>query len=154
MHGREHLESKETRMSHRPRRSTTTGGSDEREARSLSAPLLRFELHEEAARLRVESPYLEGDRNARTLVKVGAFRLVLVAFRRDAVFDENDQRGSVALQVLEGRVEVRVGDDEVGIGAGEVAVVSPQHPWTAIAVADGLLLVHLAWPPEPGSART
>jgi hypothetical protein len=59
-------------MRRRPRRSTTTGGSDEREARSLSAPLLRFGLAEEAARLRAESPYLEGDRNARTLVKAGA----------------------------------------------------------------------------------
>lgn len=138
-------------MSRRPHRFTTTGGSDEREARSLSAPLLRFELAEEAARLRAESPFLEGDRNARTLVKAGAFRLVLVAFRVGATFDENDQRGSLALQVLDGRVDVRVGEDVIEISAGEVAVVSPEHPWTAIALADGLLMFHLAWPPEPGS---
>jgi quercetin dioxygenase-like cupin family protein len=138
-------------MSRRPHRSTTTGGSDEREARSLSAPLLRFELAEEAARLRAESPYLEGDRNARTLVKAGAFRLVLVAFRVGATFDENDQRGSVALQVLDGRVDLRVGEIAIEMCSGEVAVVSPAHPWTAAAVADGLLLFHLAWPPEPGS---
>jgi quercetin dioxygenase-like cupin family protein len=138
-------------MRRRPRRSTTTGGSDEREARSLSAPLLRFELAEEAARLRAESPYLEGDRNARTLVKAGAFRLVLVAFRVGATFDENDQRGSVALQVLDGRVDLSVGDITMEINSGEVAVVSPEHPWTAAAVADGLLLFHLAWPPKPGS---
>lgn len=137
-------------MSRRPFRFTTTGGSDEREARSLSAPLLRFEFDEEAARLRAELPYLEGDRNARTLVKTGDFPLVLVAFRGGAAFDENDQRGSVALQVLEGRVDVRVGESEVQIGAGQVAVVSPEHPWTAVAVNDGLLLVHLAWPPDPG----
>ncbi len=138
-------------MSRRPHRSTTTGGSDEREARSLSGPLLRFELTEEAARLRTETSFLASDRNARTLAKTGAFRLVLVVFRAGAIFDENDQRGSVALQVLEGRVDVRVGDDTIEIGAGEIAVVSPDHPWTAVAVADGLLLIHLAWPPEPGS---
>jgi quercetin dioxygenase-like cupin family protein len=138
-------------MSRRPRRFTTTGGSDEREARSLSAPLLRFELAEEAARLRAESPYLKGDRNARTLVKAGAFRLVLVAFRVGATFDENDQRGSVALQVLDGRVDLRVGDIAINISAGEIAVVSPEHPWRAIAIADGLLMFHLAWPPEPGA---
>jgi quercetin dioxygenase-like cupin family protein len=138
-------------MSRRPDRSTTTGGSDEREARSLSGPLLRFALAEEAARLRIETSFLEGDRNARTLAKTGAFRLVLVVFRAGAIFDENDQRGSVALQVLDGRVDVRVGKDAAEIGAGEIAVVSPEHPWTAIAVTDGLFLVHLAWPPEPGS---
>ena len=137
-------------MSQRPDRSTTTGGSDQRDARSLSAPLLRFRFAEEAARLRTESPFVEGDRNARTLAKSGAFRLVLVAFRAGAIFDENDQRGSVALQVLGGRVDLRVGEEAIEISAGEVAVVSPDHPWKAVAVADGLLLFHLAWPPEPG----
>ena len=81
-------------MSKRPHRFTTTGGSDEREARSLIAPLLGFNLAEEASRLRAESAYIDGDRNARTLVKAGAFRLVLLAFRKGASFDESDQRGT------------------------------------------------------------
>ena len=138
-------------MSPRRDTTTTTGGSDEREARTLSAPLLRFDLDKEATRLRAESPFRDGDRNARTLTKAGAFRLVLVAFRAGVTFDEFDQRGSVALQVLDGRIAVRVGEDSVEIGAGEVAVVSPDHPWTALTMTDGLLLLHLAWPPEPGS---
>jgi quercetin dioxygenase-like cupin family protein len=141
-------------MRERPQRSTTTGGSDEREARSLTAPLLRFAFAEEAAGLRAESEYIEGDRNARTLVKAGAFRLVLVAFRAGATFDELDQRGSVALQMLEGQVALRVGEDATEIGAGEVAIISPEHPWNASARSDGLVLVHLAWPPEPGSVST
>ena len=37
---------------------------------------------DESARLRAEQEYADGDRNGRTLAKVGAFRLVLVAFRR------------------------------------------------------------------------
>lgn len=138
-------------MSRRPDMSTTTGGSDEREARALTGPLLRFTLAEEAARLRTETSFRESDRNARTLTKAGAFRLVLVVFRAGATFDENDQRGSVALQVLDGRVDVRVEEDATQIGAGEIAVVSPEHPWKALAVTDGLLLLHLAWPPDPGS---
>lgn len=138
-------------MHKRPQPSTTTGGSEEREARSLIAPLSGFKLAEEASRLRAESAYTNGDRNARTLVKAGAFRLVLVAFRSGAAFDENDQRGTLALQILEGRLALRVGQDGIEIGEGEVAVVHAEHPWAAIAKADGLLLLHLSWPPEPGS---
>ena len=138
-------------MSPRQNASATTGGSDERAARAMSGPLLRFELAEEAAALRTETSFLEGDRNARTLTKAGAFRLVLVVFRAGATFDENDQRGSVALQVLDGRVDVQVGEDRIDIGAAEIAVVSPNHPWKAVAMTDGLLLLHLTWPPEPGS---
>jgi quercetin dioxygenase-like cupin family protein len=138
-------------MSKRPNRLTTTGGSDEREARSLIGALLGFNLAEEASRLRRESAYKDGDRNARTLVKAGAFRLVLLAFRTGAAFDENDQRGTLALHVLEGRLALRVGEDGMEVGEGEVAVVPVEHPWAAVAMADGLLLVHLSWPPEPGS---
>jgi quercetin dioxygenase-like cupin family protein len=138
-------------MSKRPNRLTTTGGSDEREARSLIGALLGFNLAEEAARLRGESAYIDGDRNARTLVKAGAFRLVLLAFRKGAVFDENDQRGTLALHVLEGRLALRVGQGGMEVGEGEVAVVPDGHPWTALAATDGLLLIHLSWPPAPGS---
>jgi quercetin dioxygenase-like cupin family protein len=138
-------------MSRRPNRLTTTGGSDEREARSLVGTLSRFNLAEEASRLRGESAYRDGDRNARTLVKTGAFRLVLVAFRAGATFDENDQRGKLALHVLEGRLALRVAEAELAVGEGEVAVVPVDHRWAALATADGLLLVHLSWPPEPGS---
>jgi quercetin dioxygenase-like cupin family protein len=139
-------------MTRRRRAAETTGGSDEREARFLSVPLLRVELGEEAARLRSEQEYVDGDRNARTLAKVGAFRLVIVAFRSGARFDERDQRGSIAFQVLEGRIAVQVDEETVEVGEAEIAVVAPQRPWKALALAVGVLLIHLAWPPEPGSA--
>jgi mannose-6-phosphate isomerase-like protein (cupin superfamily) len=77
--------------------------------------------------------------------------LVLLAFRSGAAFDEADQRGTVALQVLEGRLVLRVGRDEMEIGEDDVAVVPAAHPWAAVAMTDGLILVHLSWPPEPGS---
>lgn len=140
-------------MSRRKRATETTGGSDERSARPLSVPLSRFELVAETARLRAEQEYADGDRNGRTLAKVGAFRLVLVTFRAGARFDEQDQRGSVALQVLEGRVAVRVDAEAVEIGVAEIAVVAPNHPWAAVALADGVMLIHLAWPPEPATKR-
>ena len=141
-------------MSESPSEVETTRGGEEREPRSMSAPVMRFELDAEAGRLRAEQPYREGSRNARTLFKVGAFRLVLVALRSGASFTESDQRGAVALQVLEGRVVLSVAEETVEVGQAEVAVVAPGHPWTAVAVADGLLLFHLAWPPELASAAT
>ncbi len=69
-------------MTGRPFDTGTTRGSDEREPRSLSAPVLRFALTAESARLRAERQYIDGDRNACTLTKVDWFRLVLVTPRR------------------------------------------------------------------------
>jgi quercetin dioxygenase-like cupin family protein len=133
---------------------TATHGGEEREARLLSAPLMRFELVAEAERLRAERQYALGDRNAATLAKIDWFRLTLVALHDGATFSETDQRGSVALQALEGRVSVRVADQTADIGRGELAVVAPGQPWEAIATAESLLLVHLAWPPDPASAAS
>jgi quercetin dioxygenase-like cupin family protein len=138
-------------MARRPHSLTTTGGSDDRKGRSMIAPLQRFDLADETSRLRAESAYVEGDRNARTLVKADAFRLVLIAFRRGATFDEHDQRGSIAFQVLEGQLTVTVAAEEARVETGEVAVVSAEHPWQAVAATDGLMLLHLSWPPEPGA---
>ncbi len=141
-------------MTGRPGDIGTTRGSDEREPRSLSAPLLRFELSVESARLPAERQYIEGDRNACTLTKVDWFRLVLVALRAGATLDETDQHGSIALQVLEGRVIVRVGDETGEVDVNEVSVVAPGYPWSADAQEDSLVLLHLAWPPAPGSSVT
>ncbi len=49
---------------------------------------------------------------------------------------------------------VRVGDETLSIGEREVSVVAPGYPWEAVAVDDSLLLLHLAWPPLPGSSVT
>jgi quercetin dioxygenase-like cupin family protein len=141
-------------MANQPTEAGTTRGVMEREPRSTNAPLLRFNLSDEAARLRDEREYAEGDRNARTLAKVDWFRLTLVALRSGATLREADQRGTVALQALQGRVVVRIGAETAEIGSAEVAVIAPGHPWEAVAEADSLVLVHLAWPPEPGSVTT
>ena len=130
----------------------TTRCSGEREARLLSAPPMRFELGAEAERLRGERQYAAGDRNATTFAKIDWFRLTLVALKDGATFSEADQRGCVALQALEGTVVVRVADQTAEIGTGELAVIAPGQPWVAVATGASLLLVHLAWPPEPASA--
>jgi quercetin dioxygenase-like cupin family protein len=139
-------------MTQPPPEVLTTRGSEERDARHLGAPLMRFELAAEAERLRGERQYAVGDRNAATLAKIDWFRLTLVALQDGAAFNETDQRGCVALQAIEGHVVVRVGDQTAEIGEGELAVIAPGQPWEAVATAESLLLVHLAWPPEPASA--
>src|SRR5262245_1568104 len=121
-----------------------TRGGTERSARRVSAPFLRFALRDEAAHLRAERPYVEADRNAATLVKNAWCRMTLVTLRAGARMDEGDQRGIVAFQVLEGALDLRVGDEGGHIDQGQVAVIGPGHAWVANATADSLVLLHLA----------
>ncbi|HEX5466100.1 MAG TPA: hypothetical protein VFW92_05420 [Candidatus Limnocylindrales bacterium] len=141
-----------------------THGSPERAARQLDAPLLQLDLAAETASLRTERAFVEGDRNARTLAKSSWFRLTLVALRPGASFEEADQRGLVAIQVLEGGLTLALsgGDDAVGpdgaaerpvaLSVGHVAVVGPGQPWQARSMGETIVLIQLSWPPEPGDA--
>lgn len=129
-----------------------THGSPERPPRTLDLPVSQLALAAEAASLRAERAFVEGDRNARTLAKDAWFRLTLVALRPQATFEEADQRGVLALQVLEGEIELAVDERTLPVVAGELVVIGAGQPWRARSTSEALLLIHLAWPPVPGDA--
>lgn len=120
----------------------------ERDSHVITAPLLTFELGIELDRLRHERPYVEGDRNGKTLVKSDHHRVVLVALRAGARFDEADPRGYVTLLVPEGRVLVAVDDGESEVGTGRVAVLGHGQRWSGRALEDSAVLMDFSWPPE------
>ncbi len=131
-------------VAHRAR----TPSRAERGTHVITAPLLSFDVAAELDGLRRERPYLEGDRNGTTLVKEGRHRVVLVALRTGARFDEDDPRGYVTLAVREGRLSVAVDDGAIEIGEGRVAVLGHGQRWSGQALEDSALLMTFSWPPE------
>lgn len=125
---------------------SATGRRPIRETHELAAPLLSFDFAEELERLKAERPYQERDRNAKTLVKSEAFRLVLVALKAGARFDEDDQRGYVSLLVRQGHVSLHVGDESTELGTGQIGAIATGHPWWAIAAEDSVVVLHFSWP--------
>ena len=89
-----------------------TTGTPERPAQRLAAPVLTFDLPAELAHLRGEPAWARGDRNAKTLVKEPDFRLVLVALKAGARLEEHRAPGRISIQTLEGRLRLRVADEE------------------------------------------
>ncbi len=126
-----------------------TSAHAERAAHLLDAPLLCFDLDDELTQLRAERPYVDGDRNAKTLVKAAAFRLVLVALKAGARFDEDDPRGEVSVLVRRGRVSLQVGGESTDVGPGQVAAIQAGNHWSAVAAEDSLVILTINWPPEP-----
>jgi quercetin dioxygenase-like cupin family protein len=122
------------------------GAHGVRESHDLSAPLLCFDFAEEIEGLRRERQYLEHDRNAKTLVKTDAFRIVLVVLKAGARFDEDDPRGHVSALVRSGRVSFHVGDESTEVGTGQIAAVAAGHRWRALAAEDSVVVLHFSWP--------
>ncbi len=125
-----------------------TSSRPERETHVITAPLLTFDLAAELDGLRRERPYLEGDRNGKTLAKEDRHRVVLVALKTGARFDEDDPRGFVTLAVREGRMSVGVDGGEMEVRAGQVAVLGHGRCWSGKALEDSALLMNFSWPPE------
>lgn len=124
----------------------STSGSDEREGRPLMASLLSFDLSAEAATLRGEEPFVNGDRNSLTLAKDVDFRVLLAVLRTNAVIDEQGGDARASIQVLEGRAALHIGGERTELGARQMAVVDAGRPWTLRASADCTVLLTLAWP--------
>ncbi len=123
-----------------------TTSHPERENHVIAAQLLAFDLAEEQKRLREECPYREGDRNAKTLVKSGRYRLVLATPKTGARFHESDPEGYVSLLVQDGRIAVEVEGQTSEIGRGQVAAIEAGHRWSARALEDSAVLMNFSWP--------
>jgi quercetin dioxygenase-like cupin family protein len=126
----------------------STGGSDERAARPMIAPLLHFSLATEIAALRAEGEYEGRDRSSRTLAKETDLRVLLSVLRAGATLDEQDGDARTSVQVVEGEATFRIEDDSIRMRPGEVAVVDRGQPWVLQAETDCAVLLTLAWPPE------
>ena len=83
-----------------------TSGSPQRPAQRLTGTALTFDLAAEVAGLRSEASWQRGDRNAKTLVKEAAFRVVLTTLKEGARIDSHEVHAQFSLQALSGRVRV------------------------------------------------
>ena len=115
---------------------------------ATGGPVLHLDLATEIDRLRRESCW-SGGRDGKTLLKHGDFRLVLVVARPGVRTRPHRVRGSVAVQVLEGRLRVQVLDEIRELTAGQMLALDPNFPHGLDAMSECAFLLSIAWPGEP-----
>jgi quercetin dioxygenase-like cupin family protein len=122
----------------------STHGGQERTARRLTAPLLSFDLAQEAEQLRKEANWAEHGHNAKTLVKEQAYRLVLIAMRQGALLSEHVVPGPLSIQVVRGQVQVVADERTVGLSAGQLLVLDDGVPHAVTALAESEFVLTIA----------
>jgi quercetin dioxygenase-like cupin family protein len=125
-----------------------TSGNEERVARHLMDGLLVFSLADEAARLRAETEWRDGDRNSVTLAKEVDFRVVLSVLGDGAKIHEDHGEARVSVQLLEGSVTLQVDGDRADMNAGELATINAGRGWRLTSHGDSTILLTFAWPRE------
>ncbi|HET7854097.1 MAG TPA: cupin domain-containing protein [Candidatus Methylomirabilis sp.] len=110
------------------------------------APLLSFRIEDELARLKHEPTWLTGSRNAITLVKKGALRMVLTALRKGTKLHEHHASGSLTLQVVSGSVRFQAAERTLEMGTGEVVVLESGVKHEVEALEESAFLLTLVQP--------
>ncbi len=129
---------------HNPRGWTSI--SPERPAQQLAAPVLAFDLDQEIKQLRGEPSWLRGDRNAKTLVKEAELRVVLTLMKIGARLPKQQTDARFTLQVLGGRLRLRLPDGTTELGRGQLLALDQDVAHEVEAVEESAFLLTLAWP--------
>lgn len=116
-------------------------GSGDRAHRDLAGPVLTFDLKEELDGLRRRPLYGTGAPSGRTLVKEPDLRIVLMALKAGGRLEEHDASGPISVQVLEGRVRMRLRDQDVEISAGRLLTLQPDILHDVEAMEDSAFLL-------------
>ncbi len=118
--------------------------------RPVVAPVAEFRLAEQVARLKQEPAWISGSRNAITLVKEPALRVVLTVLKKGARLEEHQAGGPLTFQVLSGSVRLGVADRGLEVRAGGLIILRSALAHTVEALEESAFLLTLV---QPGEAR-
>ncbi len=109
--------------------------------RPLAGEHLTFNLPRIIGEIREEEGYVRSGRAGRTLVKAGPLVLTVTVLRDGVEVGTHHAETPMTLQVLEGRLSYRVGDEDQELRAGEFLFFGPGHAQDIVALDDTALLL-------------
>ncbi|PKN83186.1 MAG: hypothetical protein CVU47_00175 [Chloroflexi bacterium HGW-Chloroflexi-9] len=112
----------------------------------LAAEHLLIDLGEAVTELHGLVPDSQ-DRSAVTLVKQGGLSVVLTHLHAGGTLAEHSAPGATTVQVLDGHVRIRVGDDTIEVPAGRLVAFDARVRHSVEALEDSVLLLTLAQAP-------
>jgi quercetin dioxygenase-like cupin family protein len=114
--------------------------------RPLRAPLLRFSIDKEIDRMKKESSWIDGDRDAITLQKNSSLRVVLITMHKGAVLHKHKVEGPITVFVLSGKIIFSAGDDKTNASENELIVLEKTIPHDVEALEDAVFILTIIQP--------
>jgi len=123
---------------------TTLERSSKTTERSLDGPVMTFDLPAIVVDMKQEPTWRTARRNAITLLKQPVFRVVLIALQAGVGVAAHQTDSPVTVQIIEGRVVVCVGVDEIVLRAGQLLTLRPGLRHAVRAQDESAFLLTLA----------
>ena len=112
--------------------------------RPLAGASLTFDLAEQLGELRTEEAYRRSGRTGRTLAKSGRLRMTMVALAEGVEVGTHHADSPLTIQVLEGRITYRIGEEEHRLEKGQVLYFGPGEAHDIRARAESALLLTIS----------
>ncbi|MEO8185421.1 MAG: cupin domain-containing protein [Deltaproteobacteria bacterium] len=104
-----------------------------------------FDLVALERELRLDGQYERSGHTARTLVRTSDLRVVLMVMKGQSSIPEHQADETASVQVLSGRVRLRVPSRDVELRSGELFVLGASLRHGVKALEDSAFLLTLAW---------
>lgn len=112
--------------------------------RPLTDPVMIFELEHSLNELRKDDSYIRSGRLGRTMARSGRLRVTLVALNSGIEVGTHHADSPLTIQLLEGRLGFRVGDNEHELRAGQVLFFGPAEAHDIRALEESALLITIS----------
>ena len=110
--------------------------------RDIDAPFLFIDIPEMIGQLKSEKAWQTNDRNGITVFKTPGHTIVLSVLHQGASLEENKVKGFLTIQVIEGNIEVTVGDQKTSLTEKGLLCLHPEVTHNIAATSDAVILLH------------
>ncbi len=121
-------------------------GHEYLESHAISGNLVVLDIEQESQGIMDAARAAGVGHAAKTLVKDGPLRLLILGFKAGSSLREHSADGPVTIHVLSGMVDVETSDGSQVLGAGKALLLARGVQHSVQASADSVLLLTIGWP--------
>lgn len=114
--------------------------------RILDAALVDIDLPSLMAKIKEETPWKDGKRNAITVFKSNGLRIVLIALHQGSEMARHIAEGIISVQLLKGRIQFITDQKTVELSEGQMLALHERIPHSVKALQESTFLLTLATP--------
>lgn len=113
--------------------------------RVIDAAFVEINLPGRIYQLKQETTWRESDRNALTIYKTDTMRIVLMGLHRDGVLKSNKVNGVLTMQVIEGKIKIEVGRQQLLLEKGQLIALQANIVHSVVAIEECFFLITIGF---------
>ena len=121
-------------------------GHDYLRSHQITGEVLRLDIEQESRAILEAARSAGTGHAAKTLVKDGPLRVVILGFTAGSALREHDSDGPVSIQALSGEVDVAIEERTERLEPGKTLIINATVPHSVSADAEAVLLLTIARP--------